>query len=151
MTGCLHKANSLFLYSMKKPSENTTSDFGFSFKKEERLCSKKQIEKLFSAGNTFLFYPLKVVWSEIELPEPLTAKVAFAVSKKLFKKAVQRNLIKRRMREAYRLNKHLLLSNGNSSPKAIFFIYVGKEIPDFRTIEKAMQRSLSELGKKKLF
>ncbi len=151
MEGCLQvNTGSLFLYFMKKPAGNTTSgtSSGFSFGKKERLCSKKQIDKLFSAGKSLLFYPLKVVYSDIEFPEPFPAKVAFAVSKKLFKKAVQRNLIKRRMREAYRLNKHLLASNENPAKKAIFFIYIGKEIHDFQTIEKATQRSLSALTKK---
>jgi ribonuclease P protein component len=133
---------------MKNLSENRTVNRGFSFKKRERLCSKKQIEKLFSEGKTFLFYPLKVIYDEIDFSEPFPAKVAFAVSKKLFKKAVRRNLIRRRMREAYRLNKHLITPGGTSSKKAIFFIYIGKEVLDFHAIEKAMQRSLAELAKK---
>ena len=131
---------------MNKNSENSKVP-DFSFKKAERLCSKKQIEKLFSEGNSFLFYPLKVVYADIDFPEPFPAKTAFTVSKKRFNKAVQRNLIKRRMREAYRLNKHLLILDENSSKKAVFFIYIGKEILDFHTIEKAMKRSLNTLAK----
>jgi ribonuclease P protein component len=122
----------------------------FSLKKEERLCSRIQIEKLFSAGASFLVYPLKVVYSEINFPEPFPAKAAFAVSKKLFKKAVRRNLIKRRMREAYRLNKHLLNSEKLSSQNAIMFIYVSKEILDFHSIEKAMKKSLQLISKKSI-
>lgn len=133
---------------MKNSSENSIAGSGFSFKKEERLCSKKEIDKLFSAGNAFLVYPIKVVFTETEFPEKFPAKVAFTVSKKLFKKAVRRNLIKRRMREAYRLNKHLLVSDNFISKKSIFFIYIGKEIHDFKTIEKAMLRSLANLAKK---
>lgn len=136
------------MYFMKNSSENRTSFSGFSFKKAERLSSKKEIDNLFSKGRTFLFYPLKVVFTETGFSEKHPAKVAFAVSKKLFKKAVRRNLIKRRMREAYRLNKYLLEMEANTSQKAIFFIYVGKEIHDFKTIEKAMQRSLDNLAKK---
>lgn len=131
---------------MNKDSENSKVP-DFSFKKAERLCSKKQIEKLFSEGNSFLFYPLKVVYIDIDFPEPFPAKSAFSVSKKRFKTAVRRNLIKRRMRESYRLNKHLLTLDDNSSKKAVFFIYIGKEILDFHTIEKAMKRSLIALAK----
>lgn len=136
------------MYFMKNSPENSITGSGYSFKKEERLCSKKEIDKLFSAGNAFLVYPLKVVFTEIEFPEKFPAKVAFTVSKKLFKKAVQRNLIKRRMRETYRLNKQMLVSDATSSRKAIFFIYISKKIHDFKTIEKAMQRSLATLAKK---
>jgi ribonuclease P protein component len=131
---------------MNKNSENSKVP-DFSFKKAERLCSKKQIEKLFSEGNSFLFYPLKVVYMDFDFPEPFPAKSAFSVSKKRFKTAVQRNLIKRRMREAYRLNKQLFTLDDNSSKKAVFFIYIGKEILDFQTIEKAMKRSLAALAK----
>lgn len=113
----------------------------FSLKKAERLCSKKQIEKLFSDGNSFLVYPLRVIHSGYDFPEPYPAKAAFAVSKKLFKKSVQRNLIKRRMREAYRLNKHILQA-GTPAQQAIIFIFIGKGITPFHVIEKAMQKSL---------
>lgn len=140
------EAGSLFYEFMNKNSENSkVSDF--SFKKAERLCSKKQIEKLFSEGNSFLFYPLKIVYTDIDFPEPFPAKAVFTVSKKRFKSAVRRNLIKRRMREAYRLNKHLLALNENFSKKAVSFIYIGKEILDFQPIEKAMKRSLIALAK----
>lgn len=119
----------------------------FRFKKEERLCSKIMIEKLFTEGTSFLVYPFKVVYIEIDFPGKFPAKVAFAVSKKLYKKAVSRNLIKRRTREAYRLNKHLLSSASTSSKKAIIFIYIGKEILQFPSIEKSMIRIMERLRK----
>lgn len=142
--------NGLFYWLMKDSTDTIPAKPRFSLKKEERLCSRKQMEKLFSAGATFLVYPLKVVYSEIIFPEPFPAKAAFAVSKKLYKKAVRRNLIKRRMREAYRLNKHLLNSETSSPQNAIMFIYVGKEIVDFHSIEKAMQKSLQMISKKSI-
>jgi ribonuclease P protein component len=132
---------------MENSSENKQDNTRFTFKKEERLCSKKQIEKLFSEGTSFLIYPLKVIYTNIDFNEPVNAKAAFAVSKKLFKKAVKRNLVKRRIREAYRLNKHILAER-KSAQTAIIFIYVGKEILDFAAIEKAMQRSLISVSKK---
>jgi ribonuclease P protein component len=139
-----------FFNYMENTPEKSNSRHRFSFKKEERLCSKKLMEKLFSEGNTFLVYPIKVVYTQIEFTEPVPAKAAFAVSKKLYGKAVCRNLIKRRMREAYRLNKHLFFPDNAAaaSQVAVIFIYIGKEILDFKSIEKSMLRSLSLLNKK---
>ena len=76
-----------------------------TFEKSERLCSRKAIEALFETGYIFHNSLFKVVWKKDEgsLPEP--AQVAFSVSKRGFKLAVTRNLIKRRLREAYRKNK----------------------------------------------
>ncbi len=133
---------------MENYSDKTGVHHDFSLKKSERLCSRKQIEKLFSSGNTFSVYPLRVIYSDFNFPEPHLAKAAFAVSKKSFKKSVQRNLIKRRMREAYRLNKHIL--QGMYSQKGVVFIFTGREILPFSVIEKAMQKSLGKLRNRNL-
>lgn len=130
---------------MEKHPGNTATGNRHFFKKEERLKSKKHIEKLFSEGSAFLAYPLKVVHADIDFEGAYPARAAFAVSKKLFKKAVKRNAIKRRMREAYRLNKHQLCFALSGQKKAIIFIYIGKELLDYRTIEKAMKRSITLL------
>lgn len=132
---------------MENPLVHRPAEFNRHFKKEERLCSQKLIEKLFAEGKTFLVYPFKVNYIAIDLPGDYPAKVAFAVSKKLYKKAVLRNLIKRRMREAYRLNKHMLFSEGAPSKKAMMFIYVGKEILPYKAMEKAMVKALDVLKK----
>ena len=98
-----------FFDSMKTDLENNIVQTGsFTFKKAERLCSKKTIEKLFAEGKSFLSFPLKVVVLEMPDSGEYKAQAAFTVSKKIFKKAVKRNLVKRKMREAYRLNKHIL-------------------------------------------
>ncbi|MGM0621178.1 MAG: ribonuclease P protein component [Bacteroidota bacterium] len=117
----------------------------FTLKKEERLCSKKQFDKLFAEGNTFLVYPLKVVFTETEFDGSYPAKAAFAVSKKLFKRAVKRNLIKRRMREAYRLNKPVFYSQVKQKKAAVIFIYIGKEIIEYQRIEKSMKTALAKI------
>lgn len=112
----------------------------FTFHKAERLCSQKIIGELFTSGESFLSYPLKVVFLKTDLPEPCPVQAAFTASKRNFKRAVKRNLLKRRMREAYRLNKpsfHDELAAKNLH-LAIMFVFVGKDLLEFSIIEKAM-------------
>jgi ribonuclease P protein component len=97
----------------------------FTFKKEERLFKEKIIKELFDKGSSFYLYPFKVFF----LPNPDRQysyhQILISVSKKNFKKAVDRNLIKRRIREGYRLNKNLL---GDQNKLVIAYIYSAKEI-----------------------
>ena len=82
-----------------------------TFKKQERLKSKKTIELLFKNGNIINEFPVKAVWIKTTLPEKdAVSQVSFSVPKRLFKKAIDRNRIKRLLRESYRLNKPLLIS-----------------------------------------
>ena len=118
----------------------------FTFRKKERLCSKKLFDKLFSNGNSFLVYPLKVLFGVTEHPGDYPVQAAFAVSKKIFRKAVVRNLLKRRMREAYRLNKYILYNSTGDRKLVIIFIYIGKEIIGFHQIEKALKRALNKVS-----
>ncbi len=130
---------------MTEKLKNETSP-RFTFKKAERLCSKKMFDALFSEGHSFLVYPIKIVYTQISTEGDYPAKVAFAVSKKLFKKAVLRNLLKRRMREAYRVNKQCLGEIPGNQKPGIIFIYVGKEALDYSKIEQSMKRALTKLG-----
>lgn len=120
---------------------------GFTFGKSEKLCRRKLIDQLFGKGNSFLAFPLKVQFLFTELPEDVPAQVMFSVSKRRFKRAVKRNLLKRRMREAYRLNKHQLheCAQGKSLQMAIAFIYIGDSILDYHSIEKGMKKALIKL------
>ena len=137
-----------FFVLMKNISGNN-SEFkeNFSFKKEERLCSKKIIDKLFFEGNSFLSYPLKIVFQETSLRTKYPAQAVFSVGKRSFKLAVHRNLIKRKIREAYRLNKSQLYRELGDKQLAIFFIFIGKDIPEYTQVETAMKKGIAKLLK----
>ncbi|WP_319479707.1 ribonuclease P protein component [uncultured Draconibacterium sp.] len=126
--------------------EKIESPGSFSLKKAERLCSKKVIDKLFAEGESFLAFPLKVVFKTTELPQSVLVQAGFTVSKKIFKRAVKRNRIKRLMREAYRLNKQMLPGLAEEQQMAVFFIFIGKELPSFAQVEKAMKKALYKLA-----
>ena len=118
-----------------------------TFQKHERLKSKRYFDALFAKGKSIKSYPIRVIFLEFNEENfegikslPNQSQVAFSVPKKRFKKAVDRNRIKRQMREAYRLNKHLLNKN-----YAMVFVYLPNEKLAYQTIEKAMVKALEKL------
>jgi ribonuclease P protein component len=121
----------------------------YTFKKEERLCNKKLIDKLYHNGSSFLCYPFKVSWLLTDKDQKFPAQIVFSVPKKRFKKAVDRNLIKRYMREAYRLNKQEYLYEllDNTDKKiALSLGYVAKEISPYDFTVKKMLKLLKQLS-----
>ena len=121
----------------------------YTFKKEERLCNKKLIDGLYHSGSSFLCYPFKVSWLLVAHNEHICTQILFSVAKKRFKKAVDRNLVKRRMREAYRLNKQQLLFDSLTAAdkKIVFSVgYIGNDIVSYDTMEKKMQKLLIQLA-----
>jgi ribonuclease P protein component len=116
-----------------------------TFSKSERLCSKKAIEALFKNGKSFYCHPFLVIWAYSNSDIPFPAQIAVSVSKKNFKLAVSRNLIKRRIREAYRKNKHVLYNLLNSNNKKIVFtiIYRENSIYDYQTVENAIKQMIN--------
>ncbi|MFD0794171.1 ribonuclease P protein component [Mucilaginibacter litoreus] len=121
----------------------------YTLKKEERLCNKKLIDGLFHNGSSFLCYPFKVSWMHAEKDQQFPVQIVFNVGKKRYKRAVDRNLIKRRMREAYRLNKQINLYNAldNAGKKLVLSVsYIGKEISSFDFVEKKMLKLLTQLA-----
>ncbi len=117
----------------------------FTLKKAERLSSKKVIDKLFSEGKSFLQYPLKFVFLQTDITSAYPAQAGFTVSKKIFKRAVARNRIKRLLRESYRLNKHIIYDAYTNNKIAIFIIFIGKELPEYKQINRAMSDGLKKL------
>lgn len=128
-----------------------------TFKRGERLKSRKEIGRLFSReGQSFGQYPLRLVWREMdEARSDFPIQFTVSVPKRRFKKAVQRNRLRRRIREAYRLNKQGLLDRlpPETAPLAWMILYVGKEEADFAEINQQMrvimQRFLRQLKKNK--
>lgn len=112
--------------------------------KNERLHSKKSIKELFDKGSSFFLYPFKVIHLTLDGASTETNQVLFSVSKRKIKKAVHRNYIKRRIKEAYRLNKSLVASSVIKNNIAL--IYVASELEDFNTIQNKVQRILKKIA-----
>jgi ribonuclease P protein component len=145
----------------------------FTYPKEEHLKSRKAIDQLFKAGQSFFVFPYKVVYklvgNEERVMDDAERKTAanasaakadykstfvhwplqagFAVSTKNFKKAVERNRIKRLGRETYRLNKLPLLEvlTENHLQLQVFFIYTDKQLPQWQLLQPKMQACLKKL------
>ena len=121
---------------MKKP---------FSFNKSERLKSRKVLDQLFSKGNTFLVHPFKVMYL-MSGSEEVSIRCGVGVSKKNFGKAVQRNRIKRLMREVYRLNKTPLYDVVKNNQVNLFILYIDKNMPiDFNYLNNKMQLVIEKM------
>lgn len=119
-----------------------------SFGKEEKLKSRKLIEQLFAEGKAINAHPLRLVYS-ISTKTDFFVKTGVSVSSRNFKKAVDRNRIKRILREAYRLNKLSLIEHAEKSNKqlSVFIIYTDKVLPPFNELNQKMQVILSKLIK----
>ena len=114
--------------------------------KNERLKSRKLIEQLFSEGNKFGVVPFRIFYLYKE-DKKMLLQFGVGVSSRNFKKSVDRNRIKRMIREAYRLQK-LLLQNGLKDKNGelhIFIIYTGKEIPEYAEVHNKMKKVLDKL------
>jgi ribonuclease P protein component len=119
----------------------------YTFPKEEHLCSKKRIEQLFNRKNPSLgVYPLRLTW--VAAPARTTAppQVLITVPKRAFKRAVDRNRLKRLLREAYRLHKYRLTEAENGHPVELLgILYTGKEKSELPLVEKKLISGLNRL------
>ena len=122
----------------------------YYFRKEERLCSLKLIEQLYSQGSSFSFYPFRIIYSILPVQDVL-AQIVISVPKRKFKRAVDRNKIKRRIKEVYRHSKedflYPQLVEKNISLH-ILIIYTGNEINTTINIRKKLNLALERLVNK---
>ena len=119
-----------------------------TFIKEERLCSRKSLDLLFKNGSSFLLYPFRLSYLFIPGKSAYPAQVVINVSKKRFKRAHDRNLIKRRTREAYRLHKstdlYPLLDHKDQT-LLLSIQFIGKEHYEYAFFEKKLTGALKKL------
>ncbi|WP_318310993.1 ribonuclease P protein component [Flagellimonas crocea] len=130
------------------PLRSTQGDtLNYSFPKKEKLTNKKLFEALFTEGKNLQAFPVKLIYLNTDHKDGASIKVAVVAPKKRFKTAVERNRIKRLLREAYRLNKPLIFNNieGNF---AFIFLYLGKKTPSFEEVNVAVKKLLEAFLKK---
>lgn len=122
----------------------------YTLSKEERLSWKRYIDLLFEKGQSFVAFPLRVVYLPLEEEMSAPVSILISVPKKKFKRAVKRNLIKRQVREAYRVRKYDLIDPLTKKNKRmlIAFLYLDKEIHPFTDMEKAMTKAIRILRDK---
>ncbi|MDE3144051.1 MAG: ribonuclease P protein component [Bacteroidota bacterium] len=121
----------------------------FSYQSKEKLKSRKLMDQLFTAGKSVSVFPVKAMFNEIDAAIDFPVKAGVGVSIRNFKKAVDRNRIKRLLREAYRLNKQPLLdfATANNKKIAVFFLFVDKTLPDFEMLQNKMPVLIDKLIK----
>ncbi len=130
----------------------------FKLSKWERICGRTLLEKLFTGGKSksFSVFPLRVVYLLTDQPDgdlqhEASVKMMVSVSKRHFKRAVKRNRVKRQVREAYRLNKEIVVSSMADSPNRqllLGFIWMSDELHDTDTVERSMQVLLKRVADK---
>jgi ribonuclease P protein component len=122
----------------------------FTFRKNEKLKKNSAIESLFLLNRSFRIYPFKIVWMINHTKDSFTLKAGFSVSKRNFKRAVDRNFIKRRMREGFRLNKNELYQKLSSKSMELSFmlIYTGNETIPSNEFDLKIKQLITRLTEK---
>lgn len=117
------------------------------FSKIERLTGEIRIASLFSKGKSFVCYPFRVVYVNANSESLCPVRILISVPKKKFKRAVDRNRVKRLIREAYRRSKHEISDRCNEGGKELHvaFIYLDDSLPDFGVLQTKMKSALLKL------
>ena len=115
--------------------------------KEERLCGERVISNLFENGRTFFLSPYKAVWIKITDSCSFPSRFAISVSKRRFKRAVKRNLIKRRTREIFRTNKQILNTAVTDGGQVhLMVIYTSDKLLPLTELEASMKKILHHIA-----
>jgi len=125
----------------------------YGFPKSDRLCSKISIDKVFASGENVFAYPIKAIFYVTEPTQGVAScQVMFVVPKRKFKKAVSRNSIRRKMREAYRLNKQILTCwcLENNIELKLALLYVASDALTFEQIQASVVKIMQQLTEKKI-
>ena len=136
-------------------SANTTPSSRYTLKKPERLSGRKRIKLLFSSGLSMMCFPYLVYWIYSDSKKPLV-RFGVSIPKKKIRLAVKRNVLKRRTREVFRLNKSLiynLLTREAAESKAtqaidVFVIYLSDRVLPYSELEKSFKKIINNLSKK---
>ncbi|MBC8474212.1 MAG: ribonuclease P protein component [Cryomorphaceae bacterium] len=121
----------------------------FKFPKKQKLCGEKVIERLFANGKSISEKPFRAIWNFEKNNDQVCVKSLIVVSKKRLKLAVDRNVVKRRIKEAYRLQKKQLecFLESTNQQLNLAIIYQEEEILDYKTLEEKINLLLSRLIK----
>jgi ribonuclease P protein component len=124
----------------------------YTLRKAEKLKSRKAIEQIFKEGKSFSVFPFRVLYLKVPASGTLSTttpslQTAFSVSKRHFKKATDRNRVKRLMRETWRLQKNDLNQKIKDKNLQVFIIYTGNELPEYNLIVEKMEVVIKRLIK----
>jgi ribonuclease P protein component len=115
-----------------------------TFRKEEKLKKKNLITDLFASGKSASVFPLKMIYLKNDHESPFKVQAGVSVSKRNFKLAVDRNRIKRLMRESYRKNKHLIYNDDDTKKHILMFIYQAKREVSYEQMEEKMNELIKK-------
>lgn len=121
-----------------------------TYSKQEKLKSRKALEQLFAKGKSFSVFPIKVFYTVTDQSNAAMVQAGVGVSSRIFKKAHDRNKVKRLLREVYRTQKQPLYKTVVENQQAlnVFYLYIGKELPLFADLQIAMEKTLEKLIRK---